>query len=192
MSRSSATSSDRPQVLLHIIAAAFAELGYHRATTAELARRCRVRENILYRLWPSKKAMFLAAIDHVYDSSMTAWMKLLAQPNHEFPARKLLAYEAEHHGEFKLYRIVFAGLSETDDPETRAALGRMYRHFHQFIAQRIASDIPAASGRKADLAAWGVIGLGTVSNIIRELGLLAEDDRRDLFVRLGQVLLDSK
>ena len=55
--------------LLPAMAQTFTELGYRRTTTAELSRRCRVQENILYRLWPSKKGMFLAAIDFVYEFS---------------------------------------------------------------------------------------------------------------------------
>ena len=38
---------EKRRELLPVIARAFAELGYRRATTAELARRCGVRENIL-------------------------------------------------------------------------------------------------------------------------------------------------
>ena len=54
--------------LLPVVCEVFSELGYHRTTTAELARRCGVRENILYRLWQDKKAMFLAAIDDIFES----------------------------------------------------------------------------------------------------------------------------
>ena len=45
--------------------------------TAELARRCAVQENILYRLWPNKKGMFIAAIEYVYDLSTEKWEDLL-------------------------------------------------------------------------------------------------------------------
>ena len=44
--------------LLPIVCQVFSELGYYRTTTAELAGQCKVRENILYRLWRDKKAMF--------------------------------------------------------------------------------------------------------------------------------------
>ena len=57
-------SNEKRRQLLPVVARTFAELGYRRVTTAELAKRCNVRENILYRLWPDKKAMFVAAIDY--------------------------------------------------------------------------------------------------------------------------------
>src|SRR5262249_6236625 len=97
--------------LLPILAQAFAELGYRRATTAELAARCGVQENILYRLFADKRRMFIGAIGFVYDNSMRVWQRLLAEGGDRAagPARALLDYESKHHGELGLYRIVFAG-----------------------------------------------------------------------------------
>jgi AcrR family transcriptional regulator len=172
-----------------VVAAVFAELGYRRATTAELARRCRVRENVLYRVWPSKKEMFLAAIDYVSESSLQVWRQLLSKGGKGSAAQRVLEYEAVHHGEFGLYRIVFTGLSETDDPEIREALRRMYLRFHDFIVEQIGGDktAPQADG---DLAAWAFVGIGTVSNISRELGLMGDARRQALFRKIGQSLLD--
>jgi len=150
--------TEKRHELLPVVAAAFAELGYRRASTAELARRCGVQELILYRLWPDKKAMFLAAIDHVFERSLSAWtMELAARPTGQDALTALIAYEARHHGEHGLYRIVFAGLGECDDPQLRAA--------------------------------WGLIGLGTVTNIVLELGLLGARARQELFLAVAQRLV---
>ena len=66
-------TAERRRELIPVIARAFTELGYRRSTTAELARRCEVQENILYRLWPDKRAMFIAAIEHMaFDESLRA------------------------------------------------------------------------------------------------------------------------
>ena len=187
---------EKRRELLPVIARAFAELGYRRATTAELARRCGVRENILYRLWPDKKAMFIAAIGHVYDQSVAIWDRLLARDEgRTTPAERLLTYESEHHGEFGHYRIVFAGLNETDDPDVRAALSDMYRRFQRFVEERIAAHrgCKTRSARAAArLAAWAVVGLGTVANIGRELDLLSDAERRQLFTTMGRLLLEGQ
>jgi AcrR family transcriptional regulator len=194
MSRPSQIIQKRRE-LLPIIAGTFTERGYRRTTTAELGRRCGVRENILYRLWPDKKAMFIAAIDFVFDLSAQTWGKLLAGcPSAEQGARQLLDYEAGHHGEFGHYRIVFAGLSETDDPDIRRALQRMFGRFQQFLANQIEtgrrkktkSSLPVPA-----LAAWAMLGLGTAANISRELGLLNGRQRRQLIAKVGQLLLDG-
>jgi AcrR family transcriptional regulator len=189
-------SSQRREALSPVIASTFAELGYRRTTTAELAKRCGVQETILYRLWPDKKKMFLAAIEYVYNLSTEKWKQLLDPDGSESTtAERILEYESKHHGEFGMYRIVFAGLSETDDPEIHGTLKEMYTRFHRFIRKQIATH-HENNGKSplpdADLSAWALVGLGTVSNISRELGLLTDQSRRRLFHEIGQLLLAGR
>jgi len=186
---------ERRLELVPILARTFADMGYRRTTTAELAERCGVRENILYRLWPDKRAMFVAALDHVYQLSEATWNALLAGADEEAsPAELILDYEAAHHGEFGLYRIVFAGLSETDDPEIRAAMKRLYGRFQRFAAKQVAAHGGRAVPAELDaaLVAWAIVGLGTVANIGRELGLLSTRTRRRLVGEVGRALLGSR
>lgn len=204
MARSAATI-DRRRRMIPIIARAFAQLGYRRATTAELARRCGVRENVLYRLWPDKRAMFIAAIDYVYDLSESVWLGLqdgrevggrteAAAGSSASPAERVLRHEAIHQGEFSHYRIIFAGLSETDDPHIRAALARMYQRFARILERMISThrgDGAVAAAPSPELAAWAVIGLGTVSNIVRELETLSAAERQQLMLSAGRVLLEG-
>jgi len=185
-------SKERRAEFLPAIAQAFAELGYRRTTTAELARRLEVQENTLFRLWSDKKAMFLAAIEHVYDGTQQYWAQLLEehQPSSGSAAERLLAHEARHHGEFRLYRIVFAGLNEVDDPEVRRALRQMFERFHRFVADQIdahrggVDEVP-----EPELAAWGIIGLGLMSDVTQELKLLNNRQRETVFWEIGQQLL---
>lgn len=186
---------EKRRELLPIVAKAFADLGYRRTTTAELAERCKVQENILYRLWPDKKAMFIAAIGYVYELSDAIWKRQLAEKDADMTgAEKLLDYEAGHHGEFGHYRIVFAGLSETDDPDIRAALADMYQHYQRFVREQVAghqSKRQKKSPPEAALIAWALIGMGTVASIGRELGLLNDRQRRRLVSDIGRALLVS-
>lgn len=192
-------ATERRRAFTPLLARAFSELGYRRATTAELARRCEVRENILYRLWPDKRAMFIGAIEYVYDLSTRKWEELLAGSggsDGSSAAERVLAYESKHHGEFGLYRIVFAGLTETDDEQIREALRRMYGRYQAFIERRISehrqrrgdSDSVPAS---AALTAWAIVGMGTVTSIGRDLGLLTSEDREQLWSQVGRVLLEG-
>src|SRR5262245_11127042 len=186
-------STERRRELAPVLARSFAELGYRRATTAELAARCGVQEKALYRLWPDKRAMFLAALDQVFSESESVWERLARSVHKgESTAERLLAHEAEHHGEHRLYRIVFAGLSETDDPQIRDALAALYGRFQRLIQAQVESH---RKGRKraADLdpalVAWAVVGLGTVANIGRELELLKARERARLLGEAGARLL---
>ena len=188
-------SNERRADLLPIVAGTFAELGYRRATTAQLAHRCGVQETILYRLWPDKKAMFLAAIGHVFDISMKIWAEKTSTAGAASPAEEVMAYEAEHHGELGLYRILFAGLNEFDDPEIREALRTSYRSFQSWIEERIVEHRRRAPSAdiypvEADDAAWAAVALGTIINIGRDLDLLNSEDRARLLDRVGRLLLD--
>jgi AcrR family transcriptional regulator len=180
--------------LLPVLAQAFGELGYRRTTTAELARRCGVRENILYRHWSDKSAMFVAALGYVHDLAIATWRRVLADAgNPAAAAERLLEYEARHLGEFGHYRIIFSALGDIDTPEIKQCLRRMYRSFFRFIRQAL---IAARQSRDrepdADRAAWAVIGLGTIATIVGELGLLSDRARRELIVRAGRALVAGR
>lgn len=188
-------SADRRRALLPIIARTFAECGYRRATTAELAGRCRIPENVLYRLWPEKKAMFIAAIGYVYELSAATWARLLTDPaGGPTHAERILAHEARHHGEFSHYRIVFAGLTEADDPDVRAALADMFQRFTRLLEREIRAHRESRAGGMPDaaLAAWAVVGLGTIANIVRELGLFDDRQRSRFIAEVGHYLLDGR
>lgn len=179
--------------LLPTVCGVFSELGYHRTTTAELAQRCEVRENILYRLWQNKKAMFLAAIHDIFQRRVDKWAEILAKrPTPEQATDALIAYEAKYMGEFSFYRVVFAALVEADDPEIREAISNMYRGFHERIRQVIDASREGNqrdSGLSSDATAWAMIGLATVSNITRELELLRPKHREDVFVSAANCLV---
>jgi AcrR family transcriptional regulator len=185
---------EKRKELLPTIARAFADLGYRRVTTAELAERCRVNENALYRLWRDKKAMFIAALDYVFERATGAWRDVLAKAGRGTPAERLLAYEARHIGEFGHMRIIFAGLSEADDPEIRQALVAMYCKYHAFVLEQVAAH-HGTDGRKGSpdhsLTAWAFVALGTMCTIAVELELLPERTRQRLLTDVGLKLLDG-
>lgn len=188
-------SAEKREALLPVLAEAFATVGYRRSTTAELARRCAVQETILYRLWPDKKAMFLAAIGHVFERSLAIWDALLERKGPESGAERILAHEAVHHGEFGLYRVLFTGLGEIDDHEVQEHLRATYRRFHRYVRDKIVEHRAARrieGGVDPDAAAWAILGLGTISSIGREAGLLTVAARRRLLSEAGRALLEGR
>lgn len=193
MSRPSQTDEQRKN-LLPIVCQTFSELGYRRTTTAELSQRCEVRENILYRLWPDKKAMFLAAIDDIFQSRAEMWAKIISnQPGPELGIERLVAYESQHQGEFGFYRVIFTALAETDDDEIRTALTRMYRQFHRLVSKQIETGRERdRSGLSVSDAAWALLGLATISNIILELNLLGPRQRKQMFAAVAESLVSGR
>lgn len=188
-------SVERRRQVIRAVAETFAELGYRRATTAALAERTGLQEVALYRLWPDKKAMFLAAIEFVGRNTEEIWRALVDQAGRASGGRsgaeRILAHEARHLGEFGFHRILFAGFSETDDPDIRAALRAVYAT----LLRRIAEQVAAHRGGRGvalpspALTAWALVGLGTATNLGRELGLLGGRSRARLFAEVGRHLL---
>jgi hypothetical protein len=140
--------------------------------------------------------MFIAAIDYIYDISEQIWAHVLEpQAMKVSPAQRLLNYESEHHGELGFYRIVFAGLSESDDPDIRAALRRMYQRFQRYISRQIEAHRKVSGGPgvpASELAAWAFLGVGTIVNISREFDLMNSRQREGCVRQVGHLLLDGK
>src|SRR5262245_45720491 len=185
-------SAERRQDALHTIAAAFAELGYRRTTTAVLAERCGLTEVALYRLWPDKQAMFVAAIGFVGDNTERIWNELARAAGSDSAAERVLQHESKHLGEFGFHRILFAGFSETDDPAIRTALRDVYERLLGRIAAFVGAHRRGSATGKlpaAALTAWALVGLGTATNLGRELGMLGDRARNQLFATIGAHLL---
>ena len=69
MSPGSRMSADqRRELVVRAAVIEFGRLGYEAASTSAIAKRVGVSQPYLFRLFPSKKAIFLAAIDSCFDS----------------------------------------------------------------------------------------------------------------------------
>jgi hypothetical protein len=137
--------------------------------------------------------MFLAAIQDIFQRRAERWGEILAKLGPaERAADAMVAYEAKHQGEFGFYRVVFTALVEADDPGIREAITEMYHRFHRRLRTLIEisrAGGQSAAGLSADATAWALIGLATVSNIVRELELLRPGQREDMFARTAQLLI---
>jgi AcrR family transcriptional regulator len=178
-----------------LVAAAFSELGYRRATTAELAARCSVQENILYRLWPDKKAMFVAAIEFLFWRRMDNWKSQFDETSPgESRVSRLIELTGKNLGEQGLYRIIFAALSETDDPDVKQALQRLYRRYHDRVLTEISRHREQRGVRdvaKDDDTAWMLIGLVAFMNIALDLELMSSRKSQQLFSTMAYFLLNG-
>ena len=188
-------SEDRRRELLPVLAKAFSELGYRRATTAELAERCEVQENILYRLWPDKKTIFIAALDYLFQRRMEKWEKELSKSSLTTSRIvRLVDLTSKDLGENGLYRVIFAALNETEDVDIKMAMQRLYRAYHKNLeAELIAHRKLFRTSNSAECSdsAWALIGLVSFMNIALDLELMDSKERRQLFSELAFKLIDG-
>ena len=188
-------SEDRRRELLPVFAVAFSELGYRRATTAELAERCKVQENILYRLWPDKKTIFIAALDYLFQRRMDKWKKELDKASSTTSRIvRLVELTSKDLGENDLYRVIFTALNETDNVEIKLAMQRLYRRYHvsldaELVTYRKLSGTTTPS-ECGDLA-WALISLVSFMNIALDLELMDSKERKRFFSAMAFKLIEG-
>ena len=140
--------------------------------------------------------MFVAAIDDIFRSRAEKWNEILAdRPGPANAVERIIEYESHHQGESGFYRIVFTALTEADDDDIRVALVGMYKRFHQLVCRQIQTGHGSGdleSGLPTEMAAWGLLGLATIANIIRELKLLPPRQRERMFAAVAKCLVSAE
>ena len=161
----------------------FSKRSYHGSTTAEIARETGVTEPVLYRHFASKRELYLACLDAVWEQVRALWEKALAAE--EDPANWLKAIgkaylEARAAARIVLIDLWIQALTEAaDDPQIRRALREQVREVHAFVADLIRRAQEAGGvlpERDADAEAWIFISLGLLTTIDRRLGGLVGDE----------------
>ena len=165
----------------------FAKGSYHGSTTAQIARATGVTEPVLYRHFSSKRELYLACLDAVWERVRILWERAVAAE--EDPANWLKAIgkaylEARASARIVLVDLWIQSLTEAaDDPEIRRALRGQLREVHNFVADVIRRS-QAAGGivaeRDPDAEAWIFISLGLLSTIDRRLGNLVGEEFDDI------------
>jgi AcrR family transcriptional regulator len=165
----------------------FAKSSYHGSTTAQIARETGVTEPVLYRHFASKRELYIACLDSVWQQVRALWEKAVdREPD---AANWLKAIGKAYLEERASARIVLVDLwiqaltVAADDPEIRRALRQQVREVHEFVAALI-SRAQEQGGvfpeREPDAEAWIFISLGLLSTIDHRLGSLVGDEFEDI------------
>jgi TetR/AcrR family transcriptional regulator len=155
-------AGDRRRSILDAALSVLAEEGYAGMTTARLAREVGVSEPILYRHFPSKRALLRALLDEVTTQMITAFHQLTDKESNPVAALRRIcqAYPELSRSHDHEFRVINQALLEARDAKTRALLEAHYDAYRRFLqnlieqGQRAGSlrhDIPAAAG------AWHMI-----------------------------------
>ncbi|HEV8098437.1 MAG TPA: TetR/AcrR family transcriptional regulator [Gaiellaceae bacterium] len=177
------TGPERRQAVVETACRVFAKSSYHGSTTAQIARETGVTEPVLYRHFASKRELYVACLDAVWERVRIVWLKALEREQQ--PSNWLRAIGKAYLEERGAARIVMVDLwiqaltEAADDPEIRRALRAQVREVHRFVADVI-RRAQAAGGivaeRDAEAEAWIFISLGLLTTIDRRLGNLVGDE----------------
>jgi len=166
----------------------FAKSSYHGSTTAQIARETGVSEPVLYRHFSSKRDLYVACLDAVWERVRALWEEALAReedPQNWIRAIGKAYLEERGAAKIVLVDLWIQALSEAaDDPEIRRALRAQVREVHDFVAGLI-RRAQAAGGvvaeRDPDAEAWIFISLGLLTTIDRRLGSIVGEELDDIF-----------
>ncbi|MDX2147775.1 MAG: TetR/AcrR family transcriptional regulator [Planctomycetota bacterium] len=159
-------AAQRREQLLDRATELFARHGYARATTAELAKAAGVTEPIIYRHFQSKRELFIALIKRTGQQTIRLWEEHLAR--YTDPAERLRRLMGDNpmvsseHGK-DAYRVMLQAITETDDPEIRAAIHEHIRKLHAFMAaelERAQQARKVARRFSPEILAWLLIDVG--------------------------------
>jgi AcrR family transcriptional regulator len=179
--------ADRKRQLVAQAKQLFVKLGYQDTTTEKIARAAGVSEPVLYRHFASKRELYLACLDAVWEEVRELWEQALERE--EDPANWLKAIgkaylEARAAARIVLVDLWIQALTEAaDDPEIRRALRRQVREVHDFVVdviRRAQEEGGIVAERDPDAEAWIFISLGLLSTIDHRLGSIVGDEFDDI------------
>jgi len=126
---------ERYRQLLDIATKVFADLGYSRVGTADIARAAGVAEPTIYRHFPSKRDLFLTAVRRAWEQIFDEWQEVAQQASDPLAAlrgisQRLVAHLKENPEPAILH---FRSVHEADDPEVRRMAQDLYRQGYGFV-----------------------------------------------------------
>jgi AcrR family transcriptional regulator len=177
------TAPERRAAVVETACRVFSKSSYHGSTTAQIARETGVTEPVLYRHFASKRELYVACLDAVWDQVRTMWLEALEGDEDPSTWLKTIgeAYlEARAAARVVLVDLWIQALTEAaDDPDIRRALHQQVREVHNFVADVIRRAQQAGgivADRDADAEAWIFISLGLLTTIDHRLGGLVGDE----------------
>jgi AcrR family transcriptional regulator len=174
-------AAERRRHLVETAIRLFTEGSYRGTTTAEIARAAGVSEPILYRHFHSKRDLYLAGLEHVWEKTRAEWERKLEGAPDACAAVEAIAkgHMSVRSAKLQLAELWVQALSEaSEDAELRQHLRRHMREVHAFVAslvRRGQDQGVISSERDPESEAWIMLAGGILGMVGRRIGLL--DDR---------------
>jgi AcrR family transcriptional regulator len=158
-------SQNRKQQILEAAAALFAESGYYKTTTADVARAVGVTQPYVFHFFKSKEQLYLAVLRQASDRILHAFATVEAPPEQlpEAMGRAFSELLAEHRNEILLVMMSFA----TPEPAIREYTQKEFDTVYERVRQRFeAAGIPNAGKMASNFIGHGlVIALAETVNL---------------------------
>ncbi|HEV2812331.1 MAG TPA: TetR/AcrR family transcriptional regulator [Solirubrobacteraceae bacterium] len=162
------TAAERREDLLTAAIAEFGVTGYHGTSTETIAERAGISQPYLFRLYGTKKELFLACVDRCFDLTIDVFRKAVADPpaDAETPRAAMGRAYIENLGNRDLVLFQHQTYAAADDPDVRALARRRFEELVSVAAELAGFD----EEERVRFTAQGML-----LNVIAALGLPAEE-----------------
>ena len=170
----------RRETILDAAIRVFARTAYRAAGTAEIAREAGIAEPTIYRHFDSKRELYLAALEQSGERTVATFREIAGRTERAEEALGAMGdwYAENVVADPEHLRLRQRAYAETDDPEVRAALQRVYLAVRDIAADVIRRGQEQGVFSRAvspEAGAWLFIAIGQVLDLGRLIGLSAEE-----------------
>lgn len=188
-------ADERRRLILEGAQSVFANAGYADAGTDALARAAGVAPSAIYRYFPGKRDLYLAALRDAAPRLLALWSERGRAVPDPLEAIRLFGLEYYDHlqGRSDYARLWFRALGEAEDPDVRSILAENFLAMVEAVARLVAAAQEAGTARRdldPRVAAWHFMAIGFSFDLVHHLGLDAELDR-DRVEAWGRLFIDS-
>ena len=158
------SAEERRAELLTVALAEFARTGYHGTSTEVIAERAGISQPYIFRLYGTKKDLFLACVDHCFDRTLEVFRDAVANPPPDCntPRQAMGRAYVEMLGDRALVLFQHQTYAAADDPDVRdKARGR----FEELV--QVAAELGGFDEQERKL----FVGQGMLLNVIAALDL---------------------
>lgn len=171
-------AAERRLQLLQTASKLFAELGYARTTTAQLAQAAGVTEPIIYRHFASKRDLFVALVEQTGQRTLEIWNESLASAKDPADRLEILLGQnpmvALGDEEANAYRVILQSITETDDKVIHEAVDDHFHAMHAFLVKEVEAAQKAGEVRQrfpAEMIAWMLIDMALGYGVLQAMGV---------------------
>jgi AcrR family transcriptional regulator len=127
------TADERRETVLEAARAEFAVTGYHGTSTEAIAKRAGISQPYLFRLYGTKKKLFLACIERGFQGTLEAMSEASGSLRGEQALEAMGRAYMELLADRKKLLAQMQSYAACDDPEVREAVRRGFRRLYTFV-----------------------------------------------------------
>jgi AcrR family transcriptional regulator len=162
------TATERRAELLEVAIAEFGVTGYHGTSTEVIAERAGISQPYVFRLYGTKKDLFLACVESCFDRTIEVFRKAVADPPEDCdtPRRAMGRAYVELLGARELVLFQHQIYAAAEVPEVREVARRRFEEL-----ARVIEELGGLTPQETVM----FVGQGMLLNVVASLGLPPED-----------------